>query len=99
MQQLVRLSEDMHDLSIHALVGALGYGAGPSLNPAVTFAWAVHHRQHALLEHLLVFRVAPIAGGMLDLVQLKSREILQPPCDISKAFRPWTHLAESLRQH
>ena len=36
---------------------------GPSLNPAVTFAWAVNHRQHALLEHLLVFWVAPICGG------------------------------------
>ncbi|KAK9810940.1 hypothetical protein WJX73_010268 [Symbiochloris irregularis] len=38
---------------------------GPSLNPAVTFAWAVHHRQHALREHLLVFWAGPILGGLL----------------------------------
>ena len=36
---------------------------GPSLNPAVTFAWAAHHRGHTLLEHLVVFWVAPLAGG------------------------------------
>ena len=40
---------------------------GPSLNPAVTFSWAVHHRQHRLAEHLIVFWLAPIAGGMHEL--------------------------------
>ena len=37
---------------------------GPSLNPAVTLSWAIHHRQHRLVEHLVVFWLAPILGGV-----------------------------------
>ena len=37
---------------------------GPSLNPAVTFGWVAHHRKQAVLEHIIVFWLAPIAGGM-----------------------------------
>lgn len=36
---------------------------GPSLNPAVTFSWAVYQRRQYLSEHFVVFWLAPIAGG------------------------------------
>ncbi|KAK9810267.1 hypothetical protein WJX72_007660 [[Myrmecia] bisecta] len=37
---------------------------GPSMNPVVSFSWFFHLRGHALLEHLLVFWVAPLAGAL-----------------------------------
>lgn len=41
---------------------------GPSMNPAVTFGWVLHHRQQALWEHVLVFWLAPLAGGQTPFI-------------------------------
>uniref|UniRef100_A0A7S1T584 Aquaporin n=1 Tax=Tetraselmis chuii TaxID=63592 RepID=A0A7S1T584_9CHLO len=46
------------------ILGGLNY-TGPSMNPAVSFCWFWHYEGHTVMEHGMVFWVAPIVGAVL----------------------------------